>query len=506
MPSQRMSGAERREQLLAVGRSIFAERGFEAASIEEIAARAGVSKPIVYSHFGGKDGLYAAVVDREIDGLHDSILRSLDARSARLVLEQAALALLTYIEDHPEGFRILVRDSRPGSRGTFASLLDDVVASVEPIVARIFRTNGFDTGMAAMYARALVGMVVFTGQWWLDARAPDRDTVAAHLVNIAWNGLERLDPTPELRHPGGRLAARRGRSRPSSDRRMTDRTLSLPGSGGVELAADAYGNEADPPVLLLHGGGQTRHSWHATASALADRGWRAYTVDLRGHGQSSWAPDGDYSLDAFAADVVAAAASLDQRPALVGASLGGVASLAAVGESPDPLATALVLVDVAPRIETAGADRIGAFMRSHMESGFATLEEAAEAVAAYNPHRPRPASLSGLEKNLRLRDDGRWVWHWDPRFMHGAQGGDETRVSIVSPDRLEAAARALRVPVLLVRGRVSDLLSEEGARQFLDLVPGAEYVDVEGAGHMVAGDRNDAFNDAIVGFLDSHRA
>ena len=287
---------------------------------------------------------------------------------------------------------------------------------------------------------------------------------------------------------------------------MTEDAVQFGGAGGVRLAADRSGDPADPPVVLFHGGGQTRHSWHTTARALADSGWCAYSVDLRGHGESEWPEDGDYGLDAFVGDVVAVCRALGRPPALVGASLGGVSSLAAVGETDGMLATALVLVDVAPRIEAAGALRIGEFMRERMEDGFASLEEAADAVAAYNPHRRRPSDLSGLRRNLRRRADGRWVWHWDPRFVQGPSGAaDETRVSLLPPERLEAAARALRLPVLLVRGRVSDLLSEDGARQFLDLVPHAEFVDVEGAGHMVAGDRNDVFNDGIVRFLARQR-
>jgi pimeloyl-ACP methyl ester carboxylesterase len=208
-------------------------------------------------------------------------------------------------------------------------------------------------------------------------------------------------------------------------------------------------------------------------------------------------------LDAFAADIRSVAAGLEVPPVLVGASLGGMSSLVAVAEVQEPVAAGLVLVDVAPRIESAGAERIGDFMREHMESGFATLEEAADAVAAYNPHRPRPRDLTGLQKNLRQRADGRWVWHWDPRFISGEGGSpDETRASIMDPDRLEEAARGLTIPVLLVRGRVSDLLSEEGARRFLEVVPHAEFADVAGAGHMVAGDRNDLFNEAILSFLD----
>ena len=276
------------------------------------------------------------------------------------------------------------------------------------------------------------------------------------------------------------------------------------GRDGNRMAADVAGDPDDPPVVLLHGGGQTRHSWGTTLDTLGARGWRAYSVDLRGHGDSEWAADGDYTLDALSGDVLAITRTFSTPPALVGASLGGISSLAAIGEHPDEtVARALVLVDVAPRIEEAGRDRIGAFMAERMESGFGSLDEVADAIQRYNPHRPRPSNLAGLEKNLRKRDDGRWYWHWDPAFISGKLGGqDETRSSLVDPQRLQAAARAITVPTLLVRGRVSDLLSEEGAQELLELVPHARLVDVAGAGHMVAGDRNDLFNDAVVGFLD----
>ena len=279
------------------------------------------------------------------------------------------------------------------------------------------------------------------------------------------------------------------------------------GRDGNLLAADAEGDEGAPPVVLFHGGGQTRHSWGTTLSTLAEKGWRAYSVDLRGHGASAWATDGDYTLDAFAGDVRAISRSLPTRPALVGASLGGLAALAAIGEHPnEPVATALILVDVAPRTEAAGRDRIGAFMFDHIDVGFGSLEEVADAIQRYNPHRPRPRDLSGLRKNLRERD-GRFFWHWDPAFLTGKFGGaDETRTSLVEPTRLENAARNLTIPTLLVRGRVSDLLSEEGAQELLAIVPHAKLVDVGGAGHMVAGDRNDLFNDAVVSFLETVRA
>ena len=284
-------------------------------------------------------------------------------------------------------------------------------------------------------------------------------------------------------------------------------TSELSGADGVVLAADVGGPEDGPTIVLLHGGGQTRHSWAGTWRLLVEEGWRAWSVDLRGHGDSQWAPDGDYSLDAFADDVVAISQALPDPPILVGASLGGISSLVAVTDAPvqTDVARALVLVDVAHRIEVDGRERIGDFMRGNID-GFASLDEAADVISAYNPHRPRPSDLSGLSKNLRQREDGRWHWHWDPAFVQGKFGSpDETRSSVVDPDRLGQAVDSLTIPTLLVRGRSSDLLSEEGARDFLDRAPHAEFADVAGAGHMVAGDRNEIFNQAILGFLERHR-
>jgi len=285
-----------------------------------------------------------------------------------------------------------------------------------------------------------------------------------------------------------------------------DDAIELRGNGGIRIAATAIGDPNDPAVLLAHGGGQTRHSWHTTTSHLGTHGWYAVSIDLRGHGDSEWAADGDYSMPAFASDIIAIARELD-HPVLIGASLGGTASLGALGATADdPCGRALVLVDVAPHIERAGANRILSFMAEHMANGFASLDEVADAVHAYNPHRPRPADLSGLRKNVRQRADGRWYWHWDPAFITTRPFDNEARLDDERSALLDNAARSLRVPTLLVRGRQSDLLSEEGARQFLDLVPHARYADVGGAGHMVAGDRNDAFNDAVVGFLEDVRS
>jgi AcrR family transcriptional regulator len=195
----RMSSAQRREQLIAVGRHIFADKGLDATSVEEIAARAKVSKPVVYEHFGGKEGLYAVVVDREVRSLLDRITTALTGGHPRELLEQAALALLDYIEEETDGFRILVRESPVGSAtGNFSSVLNDVAHQVEYILAREFKTRNYDGKLAELYSQALVGMVALTGRWWLEVRKPRRETVAAHLVNIAWNGLSHLETKPGL--------------------------------------------------------------------------------------------------------------------------------------------------------------------------------------------------------------------------------------------------------------------------------------------------------------------
>jgi AcrR family transcriptional regulator len=194
-----MTGKERREQLLNIGRRLFAERGFEGTSIEEIAAQAGVSKPVVYEHFGGKEGLYAVVVDREVERLLTTATQMLAGDHTREKFESAAIALLKYIEDNADGFRILVRDSHPASgTGTFGTLLSDIASQVEYIIEDTFRARGYDSKLAPMYAQMLVGMVAFTGQWWLDARKPKLEEVAAHLINLAWNGLSGLDPKPRI--------------------------------------------------------------------------------------------------------------------------------------------------------------------------------------------------------------------------------------------------------------------------------------------------------------------
>ena len=274
--------------------------------------------------------------------------------------------------------------------------------------------------------------------------------------------------------------------------------IELPGDG-VTLRADLEGPPDGVPIVFLHGGGQTRGAWREAVEAMAARGLRAMSVDLRGHGDSDWAPDGDYRMERMSNDVRAVAGSFSQKPFLVGASLGGWSALLAAAEAPVSPARGLILVDIVPRVEVEGADAVIHFMRS-APNGFATLEEASEVISAYLPHRKRPTGTQGLKRNLRHGPDGRWRWHWDPRIID-----DRNRVlpHLMTP-RFEAAARALSVPTLLVRGGSSKVVSLEGAREFLALVPGAEMVDVAGSDHMVAGDQNDAFNVAIIAFVSRH--
>ena len=201
-----MTGTERRAQLLDIGRRLFAERGLDGTSIEEIAAKAGVSKPVVYEHFGGKEGLYAVVVDREVERFIAMATRLLEGEDHMPKFEVAAVVLLRYIQDNADGFRILVRDSNPASgSGTFASLISDIASQVEYILGDVLKARGYDPKLAPMYAQMLVGMVAFTGQWWLDARKPKLEEVAAHLVNLAWNGLAQLDPKPAISPEATRL-------------------------------------------------------------------------------------------------------------------------------------------------------------------------------------------------------------------------------------------------------------------------------------------------------------
>ncbi|MGF6915834.1 pimeloyl-ACP methyl ester carboxylesterase [Paraburkholderia sp. 40] len=266
------------------------------------------------------------------------------------------------------------------------------------------------------------------------------------------------------------------------------------GADGIRLAGDSWGSPQGPLVILLHGGGQTRHAWGGTGERLGAAGYFAVAFDARGHGDSDWSAEGNYSQDTMVRDLGHVLLALGgRRPVLVGASMGGGTSLVAVGEDRVD-AAALVLVDIVPYTEPAGVARIQAFM-SQKPDGFDSLEEVAEAISQYRPQRPRPRNLDGLAKNVRLGEDGRYRWHWDPRYL--ASPRDLQR----RHERLSACARRLTLPTLLVRGGSSDVVSEAGAQAFLELCPHAEYVNVVEAGHMVAGDRNDVFGQATLDFL-----
>lgn len=262
---------------------------------------------------------------------------------------------------------------------------------------------------------------------------------------------------------------------------------------GVKIVGDEWGPANGPLVVLLHGGGQTRHSWSGASRHLAAAGYRVHNFDGRGHGDSDWSPSGAYTLDDRVADLRAVIGDYRGPVALVGASLGGATALHAV--STGMAVDGLVMVDIVPDPEPAGIDNIRAFMRSGF-NGFSNLEEAADAIAAYNPDRPRPRDPSGLMKNLREREDGRLHWHWDPRILD--RSNSMQRQVRLSAERM---AETKRCPTLVVRGLHSDVVSDAGIEAFRELIPELEVHNVAGAGHMVAGDRNDAFNEGVLAFL-----
>ncbi len=275
--------------------------------------------------------------------------------------------------------------------------------------------------------------------------------------------------------------------------------------GGLCLAADvarpAHDGATRGAVIFAHGGGQTRHSWASAARRLAERGWATVSLDLRGHGDSGWDPDGDYATERYAEDLIDVAAVLPGRPALIGASLGGVAGMTVEAVLAPGTFSSLTLVDIVPRADPEGVAKIMGFMGARLEEGFHSLEEAADSIAAYLPHRPRPKDLSGLRKNLRLGADGRYRWHWDPRFVSGVR---RERPANHGED-LAARCRDITVPVHLIRGRMSELVSLEAAQAFVANLRDGVLTDVAGAGHMVAGDRNDVFFEAVSAFLESPR-
>jgi len=277
----------------------------------------------------------------------------------------------------------------------------------------------------------------------------------------------------------------------------TAQTVEFDGVDSVRLVADEWnrGDAVDTPtIVMLHGGGQNRHSWHKTGQVLADQGYHVVALDTRGHGDSDRAPGADYAIETLAADAVAVLDAISRPVVLIGASMGGLTGILAADQAGPQRVVKLVLVDVVPRYEKTGSARIRDFMSSHLD-GFDSLEQAADAVAEYLPHRTKPRSPEGLKKNLRFRD-GRWYWHWDPALM--TKPGDDPALRT---EKIEAAAVGLRIPILLIRGKLSDVVSAGGVQDFLAKVPGARLVELSEAGHTAAGDDNDAFSAAVVEFV-----
>jgi pimeloyl-ACP methyl ester carboxylesterase len=284
----------------------------------------------------------------------------------------------------------------------------------------------------------------------------------------------------------------------STGKHSESRVVTFRGVDDLSLVGDEWNADAStdrPAVLLLHGGGQNRHSWKNTGQILADQGLRVIALDSRGHGDSDRSPSANYSIETLCGDVVQILYQLGRPVVLIGASMGGLTGILAAHEAGPDLVTKLVLVDVVPRFEKSGSARIRDFMFNHVH-GFDSLEQAADAVAEYLPHRTKPRSPEGLKKNLRLRD-GRWYWHWDPAFLTKPEDDPFMRV-----DKIERAAMALTIPILLIRGKLSDVVSTAGVQDFLEKVPAAEFAELSEAGHTAAGDDNDAFTEVVVEFVN----
>ncbi len=276
-------------------------------------------------------------------------------------------------------------------------------------------------------------------------------------------------------------------------------TVKFRGVDDLVLVADEWNRGAPsaarrPSILMLHGGGQNRFSWKNTGQILADEGFHVVALDSRGHGDSDRAPNANYTVDSLCADTLAVLDQIGRPVILIGASMGGMTGMLVADAAGPQKVTKLVLVDVVPRYDKDGSARIRDFMASGVD-GFETLEEAADAVAAYLPYRTKPRSPEGLKKNLRFRD-GRWYWHWDPAFLTAP---DDDR--FVRMQKLEQSVADLTIPILLIRGKLSDVVSPEGVKDFLAKVPNAEFVELSDAGHTAAGDDNDAFSDAVVQFV-----
>ena len=287
------------------------------------------------------------------------------------------------------------------------------------------------------------------------------------------------------------------------------RTVEIEAADGLRLTADEWGDPSNPAVLMCPGAGQNRYAWKTSAEILSQRGWFVMTMDARGHGDSDWSSDHKYEAEDIGRDVIAVLDKFHTPPAVVGASMGGMASLAAQRVSEHQLFAALILVDITPDFDMEGARKIIGFMSGNPD-GFVSLNEAADVISAYNPHRERPTDPSGLSRVLQQRSDGRWIWKWDPAYVTSKPGFDSDNQSALAT-HMERVSRtmsegmlATTAPILLVRGGQSELVTPEAVQGFRELVPDAEFVDVAGTGHMVAGDDNDSFTEAVVEFLTRH--
>jgi len=284
---------------------------------------------------------------------------------------------------------------------------------------------------------------------------------------------------------------------------MGKESIKLAGQSGLAIAASVEGASDGMPVILAHGGGQTHRAWKRVSTLLASHGFHAIALDLRGHGNSEWAKDGAYDIADFAGDLIAIAARLERKPALIGASLGGLAGIMAEGHLAPGSFASLTLVDITPQMEATGVARVVGFMAAHAQDGFASPDEAAQVISEYLPHRPSRKASSGLANYLHKKSDGRFYWHWDPAFIEGVTRRHMQSDGAVENGRseLSLAASQLSLPVHLVRGGSSDLVSPEAVEHFRKLVPHAAYSDIAGATHMVVGDQNDEFGATIVDFL-----
>ena len=275
--------------------------------------------------------------------------------------------------------------------------------------------------------------------------------------------------------------------------------MDFKGHKDIKITADVWGSNNQELVILLHGGGQTRHAWGDTGKKLAEAGYHSVALDLRGHGDSEWHADGDYSIRAYKDDLVSIINEIGKPARLVGASLGGMASLVLAGdEINSDLCTALIMVDIGIYPDPVGSDRIVSFMLSG-EKGFDSLENVAKSISNYLPHRKKPKDLEGLKKNLRLKGDGRYYWHWDPRFIRRRPGSRDRRYF----DLQLKAAEKVTIPTLLIRGALSDVVTMEDVDYFLSVISHAKFVEIENAAHMIAGDRNDIFAEEAIKFLKS---